>query len=244
MRTPDLDPSLYIVHPLHPCFHAVTYTSFTNQSTDVRSGKSVSLSVVDAELVSNTVGIIEITNDEKVTTQGLQMSIEFNKVTPITIESSLAGFGDANYSINGNLVTISWSANTLKTVDAGQVLFTIICNVESNIAISDVITISDRKLRSEVYLGESHDINNVELVVRDGNGSEVEFTSKVLLQNEPNPFTNEVRLAITSIPKTDPPVKTNQRIDTGMKAINNDPNPPKNPLTVENTFSMIILFFS
>jgi len=172
-----------------------TYASFTNQSTDVRSGNSVSLSVVDAELVSNTVGIIEITNDEKVTTQGLQMSIEFNKVTPITIESSLAGFGDANYSINGNLVTISWSANTLKTVDAGQVLFTIICNVESNIAISDVITISDRKLRSEVYLGELHDINNVELVVRDGNGSEVEFTSKVLLQNEPNPFTNETTIS-------------------------------------------------
>ena len=59
----------------------------------------------------------------------------------------------------------------------------------------------------------------------------------------PNPFTNEVRLAITSIPKTDPPVKTNQRIDTGIKAINNDPNPPKNPLTVENTFSMIIFVF-
>ncbi|HCV51167.1 MAG TPA: hypothetical protein DGP89_07450, partial [Saprospirales bacterium] len=172
-----------------------TYTSFTNQSTDVRSGNSVSLSVVDAELVSNTVGIIEITNDEKVTTQGLQMSIEFNKVSPITIESSLAGFGDVNYSINGNLVTISWSANTLKTVDAGQVLFTIICNVESNIAISDVITISDRKLRSEVYLGESHDINNVELVVRDGNGLEVEFKSKVLLQNEPNPFTNETTIS-------------------------------------------------
>ena len=59
----------------------------------------------------------------------------------------------------------------------------------------------------------------------------------------PNPFTNEVRLAITSIPKTDPPVKTNQRIDTGIKAKNNLPNPPKNPLTVENTFSMIIFVF-
>ena len=57
----------------------------------------------------------------------------------------------------------------------------------------------------------------------------------------PNPFTNEVRLAITSIPKTDPPVKTNQRIDTGIKAINNAPNPPKNPLTVENTFSIFLM---
>ena len=57
----------------------------------------------------------------------------------------------------------------------------------------------------------------------------------------PNPSTKEVRLAITSIPNTDPPVKTNQRIVTGIKAINNDPKPPKNPVTVENTFSMFKL---
>ena len=54
----------------------------------------------------------------------------------------------------------------------------------------------------------------------------------------PNPFTNEVKLAIASIPNTVPPVKTYQRIVTGMKAINNAPNPPKNPFTVENTFSI------
>jgi len=54
----------------------------------------------------------------------------------------------------------------------------------------------------------------------------------------PNPFTNEVKLAIASIPNTDPPVKTYHKIVTGIKAINNDPNPPKNPFTSENTFSI------
>ena len=58
----------------------------------------------------------------------------------------------------------------------------------------------------------------------------------------PNPFINEVKLVITSIPNTEPPVNMNQRIVTGINAINNDPKPPKNPLTVENTFSMIIVF--
>ena len=57
----------------------------------------------------------------------------------------------------------------------------------------------------------------------------------------PNPFTNEVKLAIASIPNTVPPVKTYQRIVTGIKAINNDPNPPKNPFTSENTFSMFLM---
>ena len=57
----------------------------------------------------------------------------------------------------------------------------------------------------------------------------------------PNPSIKEVRLAITSIPNTDPPVKTYQRIVTGIKPINNDPNPVKNPLTVENTFSIFLM---
>ena len=58
----------------------------------------------------------------------------------------------------------------------------------------------------------------------------------------PNPFTNVVRLAIASIPNTDPPVKTNQRIVTGIRDINNVPIPPNNPFKSENTFSMIIVF--
>ena len=57
----------------------------------------------------------------------------------------------------------------------------------------------------------------------------------------PNPVTKEVRLAITSIPNTDPPVKTNHRIVTGIKAIHNAPNPPINPVTVENTYSIFKL---
>ena len=57
----------------------------------------------------------------------------------------------------------------------------------------------------------------------------------------PNPFTNEVKLAIASIPNTVPPVKTYHKIVTGMKAINNDPNPPKNPFTSENTFSIFLM---
>ena len=57
----------------------------------------------------------------------------------------------------------------------------------------------------------------------------------------PNPSTKEVRLAITSIPNTDPPVKTYHKIVTGIKAINNDPNPVKNPFTSENTFSIFNL---
>ena len=57
----------------------------------------------------------------------------------------------------------------------------------------------------------------------------------------PSEATSADKLAITSIPNTYPPVKTNQRIDTGIKAINNAPNPPKNPLTIENTFSIFLM---
>jgi len=68
-------------------------------------------------------------------------------------------------------------------------------SAERNTSVSKALTISDRKLRSEVYLGEALDVNSLELLVRDNTGSEVELTSKSLLQNEPNPFTNETTIS-------------------------------------------------
>ena len=58
----------------------------------------------------------------------------------------------------------------------------------------------------------------------------------------PKSFTKVVRLAITSIPKTDPAVKTNQRIDTGITAIKIDLNPPKKPVIIFITFSIFSFF--
>jgi len=58
----------------------------------------------------------------------------------------------------------------------------------------------------------------------------------------PKSFTKVVRLAITSTPKTDPAVKTNQRIDTGITAINTDPTPAKNPVIIFITFSIFSFF--
>ena len=58
----------------------------------------------------------------------------------------------------------------------------------------------------------------------------------------PSEFTKAVKLATPSIPKTDPPVKTYQRIVTGINAKNNLAKPPKNPVNNENAFSMIFVF--
>ena len=69
---------------------------------------------------------------------------------------------------------------------------------------------------------------------------DITITNTINPTNPPLPseITKAVKLAIASIPNTDPPVKTYQRIVTGIKDINNVPNPLKNPFTVENTFSI------
>ena len=173
-----------------------TYSALNNtQSTDVRSTNAVTLSIVEETLNIGDQERINITNDSQIATQGIQMTIEFNGALPRAIESSLAGFGDSNYSINGNLISLSWNSNALQTIEAGDVLFTIVTDVESTISTSDVVTISDRKLRSEVYVGESLEINNIELVVRDDTGSQIEVATQTLLQNEPNPFTHETTIS-------------------------------------------------
>ena len=54
----------------------------------------------------------------------------------------------------------------------------------------------------------------------------------------PNDVISAVKLATTSIPNTDPPVKMYQRIVTGSTAIKIAPNPPINPVTYLITLSM------
>ena len=58
----------------------------------------------------------------------------------------------------------------------------------------------------------------------------------------PSEFTKADKLAITSIPKTDPPVNTNQRIVTGITAIITDKSPPKKPVIIFITFSIFNVF--
>ena len=69
---------------------------------------------------------------------------------------------------------------------------------------------------------------------------DITITNTINPTNPPLPseFTKAVKLAITSIPKTDPPVKTYHRIVTGSTAINTDPNPVKNPVMYLITFSI------
>ena len=50
------------------------------------------------------------------------------------------------------------------------------------------------------------------------------------------------RLVTTSIPNTEPPVKTVHKIVTGKTAINTDDSPPKKPVTYLITESIINFF--
>jgi len=159
-----------------------TYTSFAGNSVDVRSGHSVILNVTNEELLATSNARIDIWSDTNLHTQGLQLTIEVKDISVDAIESSLIGFGKSNYSIDGNLISISWSGNTMQNINEGQALFTLLGKVHSDANTADAISISDRKLRSEIYLGESLEINEVELKVRDESG-DVVVSENVLLFN-------------------------------------------------------------
>ena len=73
--------------------------------------------------------------------------------------------------------------------------------------------------------------------------NDVTRTNTINPTNPPSPseVTSADKLATTSIPNTEPPVKTVQRIVTGKTANNTVDSPPKNPVTYLITFSMLLI---
>ena len=80
------------------------------------------------------------------------------------------------------------------------------------------------------YFLIKNDVNNTNTI----NPTNPPFPSEVI---------SVVRLATTSIPNTDPPVKMYHKIVTGRTAIKTVPNPPTKPVICLITLSIIFSFF-
>jgi len=83
--------------------------------------------------------------------------------------------------------------------------------------------------------GVSTIVNYYFLTKKDANNTN---TTKPTNPPLPSEVISAVKLATTSIPKTDPPVRTYHKIVTGRTANKIDPNPPINPVTYLITLSM------
>jgi hypothetical protein len=125
----------------------------------------------------------DITTTTGVAFNGLQTTLVFDQEVT-AIESSLPGFGEDQYVIDGNTVKISYTASgeTLDLV-ANQALFEVSTS-------SKTMELSSEGLRSEVYTGSSQ-IEVQPIVLENKNDKIIPQMS-----NQPNPWSQSTQLVI------------------------------------------------
>jgi len=109
------------------------------------------------------------------------MSLENVKAGAITLDES-------NYNVvNGNLIVSFNEAKGLNVAD-GNVLFTVELKANVDGKLSNLLSINDQVLKSEIYAGKDLDINSIEIGYRNAD------VNYALYQNEPNPFVGKTTI--------------------------------------------------
>ncbi len=164
--------------------NATATSNVAGLTSEVRSGATMLLEVTDRAVVAGEQVDIAVSSKNFNDVSGLQMTIEFNGLTFNSVDGKAIALGTSNVGvITDKVITMSWNSNV--EVSSTDDLFVIKAIAIKDGNISEMISISDRVITPEVYVGSSLEVQNVELGIRGGSPIAI---ANELMQNEPNPF--------------------------------------------------------
>ncbi len=156
-------------------------------SSESRSNASLKLEVADADMAVGTVKV-DVTSGNFASIYGYQYTMNLNGASLVDVESGAINMvhGVNTALLTDGTVTMSWNSKDAVSVGTDEVLFTLVLNVTESKHISEMLSINSRVTTAESYVGETYQVQGVELSLRGGDAVlDGEFA---LFQNEPNPF--------------------------------------------------------
>jgi len=173
--------------------NSVKIEGFSN--VEIRSNELVRMGTAIEKVNPGLVDIpVLFTEDTEIS--GIQFTLEFDTEV---LEFNDMYFGDialssANFGLHkvqDGLITISWNSSDAKTIQAGQVLFTIQALAHEQIDIAEEITINSSLTKAEAY-NSSNETMSITF------GSQASASELITLaQNMPNPFSDRTSIQFT-----------------------------------------------
>lgn len=161
-----------------------TYGLTQSIKSEVRSKKTLELSIDNQILAKNEATSIAVNANSTESVLGLQFTININGLDHIRLTHGALNITDANYNIEGSEIKFSWSAAQAMNIIADETLFSIEGIAAKAISTEEAISINEK---SDV-LPEAYETNlkvmNLVIVSRDLAPNGVFEVH----QNEPNPF--------------------------------------------------------
>ena len=157
----------------------------------VRNNVVLGLEMTEAALEAGEEVSLNIRSEASVSVYGMQMTIELGEQLHFTaLKSGSLELTEGNYHYDERrgVLTMSWHQESLKDVEAGEVLFSVDAEVLEGAKVSEVIRVSSMVTRAEAYL---EDMEVAVLNVRIGEKDGAAQQGITLYQNIPNPFDHQ-----------------------------------------------------
>lgn len=151
-----------------------------NQSAEVRSSDYTLLSSSVDEVMEGEVFEIGIVNSSNQDIEGLQLSLQLDKVELVSFESEMFVLDNTNMSISNDLLSIV--LHEVKNKKAFDVLSFKLRAIDGGF-VEDLVTIDNSKLKAEVYQGKV--LESSDIVLESIEKEENDF---YIYQNVPNPY--------------------------------------------------------
>ena len=163
------------------------------QSSDTRNTVAdLVFNIKDVDMKAGNEYTVEFKAKDFKAIAGYQFTMNFNQnaVEFVDVEAgALTGLNADNFGfalVNEGVITTSWNATDVASLNDNDVVFAMTFKAKSNIELSQAIKVSSRYTAAEAYNADADLMD----VVFEFNG-EVAGTDFALFQNQPNPFKGE-----------------------------------------------------
>ena len=157
-----------------------------------RWSETLMLNMADQTLIAGVPTKIDFTASSFSNIAGLQLGLEMTDGMILAVEAGSLAIGEENFNItaDGRLL-MSWNAQSLVSVPADQVLFSVIVMSSTSGSVSEMMQLHNGTLLAEAYAGDALDRLQIELEPTSTLPAAFENT---LFVNEPNPFSQNTTI--------------------------------------------------
>ncbi|HHH54432.1 MAG TPA: T9SS type A sorting domain-containing protein, partial [Bacteroidetes bacterium] len=154
--------------------------NFSALGMESRNGETSYISIDDQNIEKGMKVEVPVYANQLKKLVGLQFSMDIAGMELKEIKSGLVNISEDNYNVVDNNLVVSWNTSAEITSE-NDALFTLVFKSGINGKLSDVLSINDNVIHSEIYSTDELLISDLKLEYRNSG-------VYTLYQNEPNPF--------------------------------------------------------
>ncbi len=163
---------------------------------ETRSGKVLTLQVADQILQPGERIELVVDADNFKSIYGYQFTLNHPGLSIESISSGQIDIDESDYAIRADVTTMSWHDAHQVSLDpeAAEGLFTIQMIATETLRLSDALRISSEITPAEAYFNNLEQVSEVALAFTQAENDAYDLA---LMQNEPNPFSDQTTIAFT-----------------------------------------------